>query len=146
MSQAEQPWPHKFDVAINPAARRPLMIMLGFGLLAVVLYIGISLLDGYRYSQEQESLVPRMSELAVQGVPEAIAWMIKNKEGYYNTPEGKAQLKLAAEAGHPQSMFFYASIHRKDNPDLAKDYLQRAADAGYPRAVQMMEKWKHRTD
>lgn len=146
MTQADPTWPHKFDVAINPEKRGPLIALLALAIAGVILYIGAELFDAYRYDQAQESLVPHMSALAAQGVPEAVAWMVKNEDGYYNTPEGKAQLKLAAEAGHPQSMYFYASLHRLNNPDLAKDYLQKAADAGYARAVQMMVKWNQRAD
>ena len=146
MTQADPAWPHKFDVAVNPKIRRPLMLFLVLAIVALIFYIGAALFDAYRYSQAKESLVPHMSALAAQGVPEAVAWMVKNAEGYYKTPEGQVQLKNAAEAGHPQSMFFYASLHRKDNPDLAKEYLKKAADAGYARAVRMMGKWKQRLD
>ena len=144
MSQTEQTWPHKFDVAINPAARRPLMYFGGLTVLAVILFIGGGMFEDYSRTQQTKSLVPHMSALATKGVPEAVAWMTMNEEGYYKSPEGKAQLKLAAEAGHPQSMFFYASLNRRENPDLAKEYLQKAAEAGYAPAVQMMDKWEQR--
>jgi len=142
MTQTEQTWPHKFDVAVNPAARRPLMYFGGVVALAVILFVGGGILEDYSRTQQTKSLVPHMSALAAKGIPEAVAWMTKNEEGYYMSPEGKAQLKLAAEAGHPQSMFFYASLNRRENPDLAMDYLQKAAAAGYASAVRMKDKWE----
>ena len=91
---------------------------------------------------KQDSLSDRMAQLAVDGKPEAIDWMILHG----SSPDRELlvpSLKAAADEGHAQSMYLYGAwLSQHKDMTGARAYLSRAAEAGYPDALLVAERFK----
>lgn len=76
-----------------------------------------------------------MAQLAAQGKPEAVAWMVMH-DGIYGSDTQLQTLKVAAETGSPRSMYVYGLALRLQKYEQgALEYIRRAAAEGYPDAV-----------
>lgn len=136
MSEALSDWPHKADILINPAKKKPLAI---FGVVVVAMACfmvkGDDIGKYFKTKHENSVLLPKMSALADQGKAEAVVWMVKHG-GYDLSDPVVAKVQAAAEAGHAESMYVYSVLlaFKKDD-DGAKLWLERSAAQGYPDAV-----------
>jgi TPR repeat protein len=135
-------WPHKTAVVIDPARRKSLFII--FLVIVSILLWGLKGNDVVRYfadKNELEALRPKMSLLADQGKPEAIAWMIMHDSAFFAKDDDFTSLKAAADAGHAESMYLYGGILKWKKADSRGDaYIARAAAEGYPDAIKELSR------
>lgn len=137
MSTTEANWPHKNDIAINPAKRKVLLIGAAVLGACTLLFFNLDkIVKPFLIEHQRDLLMPKMSALVAEGKPEAVVWMI------FNSPEFRAAdphynaLRKAAESGHPRSMYIYAKFLRiQKDYEGSKAYLDSAAAAGYPPAL-----------
>lgn len=137
MSTAEANWPHKSDIAINPAKRKGLIIaVVVMGALALLAFNQDKIVSHFVTGHERDLLMPKMSALAAEGKPEAVVWMMLNNPEFRAADPQYTALRKAAEEGHPHSMYLYSKVlkFQKDD-DGAKAFIARAAADGYPDAV-----------
>jgi hypothetical protein len=136
MTKLSVEWPHKTPVLIDPSKRKGIFVCLALIMATVVFALKLDdIISHFVTSHNREVLRPQMAQLAAQGKPEAVAWMVLNDPDFRSDTNFNA-LKAAAETGSPQSMFLYAQIMQyQKNEKSAQDYLARAAAEGYPDAV-----------
>lgn len=140
MDNANNAWPHRLPVAIDPAQRKGLLI---FAVIAAVWLLNLAKGDDiaqyFADSHDRGLLEPKMAQLATQGKAEAVVWMYKHGDrSFYKNDEASSfpALHAAAETGHPESLYLYAQALRYIHDDAGcKLYLDRAADAGFPAAL-----------
>lgn len=141
MTALSNKWPHKTPVLIDPAKKRGIFVFLVLIAVAVVFALkGDDIISHFVNAHNREVLRPQMAQLAVQGKPEAVTWMVLNDPAFRSDTNFNS-LKAAAETGNPQSMFLYAQVLKyQKNEKGAHDYIVRAAAEGYPDAVLELSK------
>lgn len=136
MTALSKDWPHKSPILIDPSKKKQLFLLLVLAVCTVVFALkGYDIIDYYVTKHNREVLRPQMAQLAAQGKPQAIAWMVTNDPAFIAGDKFDA-LKAAAESGDPQSMFLYAQVLKYRNDENgAREYINKAAAEGYPKAV-----------
>lgn len=86
---------------------------------------------------EVDEIRDEMKVLADAGQPEAILWVLKNTDS--SETKLDEQLRVAAETGHPESMYIYALfLGFRSQPVEREIWMKKAAAVGYPKAVTIM--------
>jgi TPR repeat protein len=136
MDKAQGEWPYKTPIAIYPPAKKPLLAIamwVAFGVLAMLK--GDDVMDYFGARYARNVIRPQMVQLASEGKPDAIAWMVLN-DSEFRSESQYAMLKAAADKGHAQSMYLYGKLLMARNDERgAHDYIARAAVAGNSSAV-----------
>lgn len=136
MTTLSAKWAHKTPVLIDPSKKKGIFVFLALVAVAAVFALkGDDVISHFVTAHNRDVLRPQMAQLAAQGKPEAVAWMVMNDPAFRSDTHFDA-LKAAAETGNPQSMFLYAQVLKyQKNEQGAHDYIVRAAAEGYPDAV-----------
>lgn len=137
MENAENQWPHKYAIAVNPREKKRLVWLGGGALFLACLYFIPGQITGYLAKRADASyLTPRMTDLAKEGKPAAAAWLLEHD---YKTASKTdfALIKAAAESGDPKSMYMYGVVVMAVQKDAStgKTWIRRAAAEGYPDAM-----------
>ncbi|MPQ71448.1 hypothetical protein [Pseudomonas sp. MWU12-2323] len=137
MSAAQASWPHKGHIAINPAKRKGFVISITvLGAFALLALNQEKIVNHFVTGYEHDLLMPKMSALAAEGKPEAVAWMMLNDPDFRAADTQYTALRKSAEAGHPQSMYLYSKVLKFQKDEVgAGAFLARAAADGYPSAI-----------
>ena len=132
----EAEWPRKTPVLIDPSKKKGIFISLAVVVALVVFSLKSNeIVSHFVDSHNRDMLHSQMSQLAAEGKPDAVVWMIKN-DSDFRSDTSYAALRAAAESGHPESMFLYSRVLKYQNNDKgAQEYVARAAAEGYPDAV-----------
>nr|WP_228857492.1 hypothetical protein [Pseudomonas syringae]QOQ33545.1 hypothetical protein [Pseudomonas syringae pv. actinidiae] len=141
MSSVSTQWPHKKPILINPSQKKGIAVFLVLiAVFTVFTLKGDDIIKYYVDSHNRDVLHPQMAQLAAQGKPEAVAWMMLNDPAFRSDSNYEI-LKAAAETGSPKSMFLYANVLKyQKNEQGAAEYMARAAAEGYPDAVLSLSK------
>lgn len=139
MDNAQRTWPHKTPVAIDPSKRKGLLI---FAVVVAFLLVfslkGNDIAQFFANNHDRDMLEPQMPQLVAQGKPEAVLWMMKHNQSFYEKELASnfPALRAAAETGHPESMYAYARVLQYLHDDAgANVFMARAKDAGFPAAL-----------
>lgn len=136
MNDVSVKWPHKTPILIDPAKKKGIVFCLAaVAVVTVFVLKSEDVIKHFVTAHNRDVLRPQMTQLAAQGKPEAVAWMVMNDSAFRSDTHFEA-LKAAAETGDPQSMFIYGQVLKyQKNEQGAHDYIVRAAAEGYPDAV-----------
>jgi hypothetical protein len=113
--------------------------------LGAIFFIGTqgSKIDAYFQDWQRSLIQSDMVALAEQGKPDAILWVIDYVPDL-RTPQDVEKIKSLADQGHAESMFRYSNyLSRKKDDAGSLAMLQKAADAGNPKAVMALYERKH---
>ncbi|MCF5382139.1 hypothetical protein GIW05_01200 [Pseudomonas syringae] len=129
-------WSHETPFLIDPAVKKQAMLFAPLLIICIVFLLkGEDIMNHFKNSHNRDLLLPQMAQLAAQGKPEAVAWMVLH-DGKYGSDTKFLTLKTAAETGNPQSMYLYGlALRSQKNEQGALDYIARAAAEGYPDAL-----------
>jgi hypothetical protein len=136
-------WPQHAVFALNRGKRMPFSFAAGalFGFIILAVF-GPPIADHFRESYERDLVLPTMGRLASNGKPDAVAWMVVNAPSEVSK-QYESALRVAAEAGHPHSMYLYSYVLRQRHENGAQAMLERAAAQGNADAVRVLAQHKN---